>query len=142
LIPCFSWYFLQLLVPGLNSTTAALTGANQPVMAAGPRYVASGRTARKTPLSQFFCCCVYNCFCDHVAVTDRSLATAVSAGFTILALTKYTIVCTQYMTEVIQLTVGIYMKITITVLCQASFKLLTPLKFIYASLIILFLLTV
>jgi hypothetical protein len=40
-----------------------------------------GRTARKTPLPQFFYCCVCNCCCDHGTVTDRSLATAVSAGF-------------------------------------------------------------
>jgi hypothetical protein len=49
-------------------------------MATGPRYTASGRTARKTPFLQFFYC-VCNCCYNHVTVTDRSLATAVSAGF-------------------------------------------------------------
>jgi hypothetical protein len=89
----FSCYYLQVLVPGLNSPTAAsrlspLT-SSQLVTATGPRYMVSGRTARKAPLLQFFYCCVCNCLYDHVTVTDRSLATAVSAGFTILALSKY-----------------------------------------------------
>jgi hypothetical protein len=71
----FSWHFLQLLAPGLNSPTAASRfppwwAHNWLVMTTDPRYVASGRTARKTPLTQFFYWCACNCFWDHVTVTQ------------------------------------------------------------------------
>jgi hypothetical protein len=65
--------WLQLLAPRLNSPNAAPSRAhNWLVMATGPRYIVSGRTARKTPLPQFLYCSVCYYCCDHVTVTDSS----------------------------------------------------------------------
>jgi hypothetical protein len=60
-------------------------------MATGPRYIASARTARKTPLPTALLllrACLLRP--SRACLQSRSLATAVSAGFTVLALSKYT----------------------------------------------------
>jgi hypothetical protein len=67
-------------------------------LAAGPRHIASARTAKKTQLKKFYCC-IRKLGRGHVTFTkpwpsnrclqSRFLATAVSAGFTILAFSRH-----------------------------------------------------
>jgi hypothetical protein len=72
--------------------------ATELVMAAGPRYLFSARTAQKTPLSTAVvllrACRGYHVTATEplpttVVLTEQFLATGASAGFTILAFSRY-----------------------------------------------------
>jgi hypothetical protein len=73
---------------------------SQLIMAAGPCYISLAQTAQKTQIQTVFYCCVLVCSGHHVMAIEplprngrlqnRSLATAVSGGFTVLAFSRHT----------------------------------------------------